>query len=70
MAGFQDGTFRRRLNNRKIGILVDHFSICSHHSNTVNSEIFARVLFSRNFVCAKLRDNKILAKWRSHSVVY
>ena len=31
-------------------------------SNTVNSDIFARVLFSWNFD-AKFRENKILAKW-------
>ena len=31
---------------------------------TVNSEIFARVLFSQNFACAKFRENKILAKWK------
>ena len=37
---------------------------------TVNSEIFARVLFSRNFAYAKFRENKILAKWRNLSVVY
>ena len=29
--------------------------------HTENSEIFARVLFSRNFACAKFRENKILA---------
>ena len=29
---------------------------------TVNSEIFARVLFSRNFAYAEFRDNKTLAK--------
>ena len=28
--------------------------------HTVNSEIFARVLISRNFACAKFRENKIL----------
>ena len=39
-------------------------------SDTVNSEIFARVLFSRNFAYAKFRENKILAKWRNHSVNY
>ena len=39
--------------------------------NTVNSEIFARVLFSRNFAyAAKFRENKTLAKWRNHSVIY
>ena len=31
-----------------------------YHS-TVNSGIFARVLFSRNFAYAKFRENKILA---------
>ena len=36
----------------------------------VNSEIFARVLFSRNFAYAKFRENQNLAKWRDHSVVY
>ena len=35
---------------------------------TVNSEIFARDLFSRNF--AKFRENKTLAKWQNHSVVF
>ena len=37
---------------------------------TVNSEIFARTLFSRNFANAKFRENKTLAKWQNHSVVY
>ena len=36
---------------------------------TVNSEIFARVLFSRNFAYAKFRENKTLAIWRDHSVI-
>ena len=30
---------------------------------TVNSEILARVLFSRNFAYAKFYENKILAEW-------
>ena len=29
---------------------------------SLNSEIFARVLFSQNFAYAKFRENKILAK--------
>ena len=33
---------------------------------TVNSEIFARILFSRNFAYAKFRENKTLVKWRNH----
>ena len=37
---------------------------------TVNSEIFAGVLFLQNFTYVKFRENKILAKWRNHSVVY
>ena len=37
---------------------------------TVNLEIFPRVLFSRNFALAKFHENKILPKWRNHSVVY
>ena len=36
----------------------------------VNSEIFARVLFSRNLACAKFPDNTALVKCRNHSVVY
>ena len=35
-------------------------------SNTVDSEIFAMVLFSRNFAFAKFRENEILAKWQNH----
>ena len=31
---------------------------------------FREVLFSRNFIHAKFRENKIIAKWRNHSVVY
>ena len=37
---------------------------------TINSEIFARVLFLRNFAYAKFLEKKILAKWQNHSVVY
>ena len=40
-------------------------------SFTVNSGIFAMVLFSRNFALpAKFRENKILTNWRNHSVAY
>ena len=39
-------------------------------NNTVNPEIFARVLFSRTFAYAhKFRENKIVAKSHNHSVV-
>ena len=31
-------------------------------ADTVNPEIYARVLFSRNFAYAKFRENKIFAK--------
>ena len=41
---------------------------CGRH--TVNSENFVRVLFSRNFADAEFRENKTLAKWRNHSVIY
>ena len=34
---------------------------------TVNLEIFARVLFSRNFAYAKFREIITLAKWQNHS---
>ena len=33
--------------------------------STVNSEIFSRVLTSRNFAYAKFRENKTLEKWLS-----
>ena len=36
---------------------------------TVNSEIFARVLFARKFANAKFRANKSITKWQNHSVV-
>ena len=37
---------------------------------TVNSEIFARVLFSRNFAYAKFRGNNTLSKWRKRLAFY
>ena len=48
-------------------------TILTHNVNpdqtaTVNSVILARVLFSGNFAYAKFRENKILVKWRNHSV--
>ena len=45
-------------------------STTEHVQGTVNWEIFARVLFMRNFAYAKFHANKIIAKWRKHSVVY
>ena len=50
----------------KLHILIKH----SNKLYTVNSEIFARTLFSRNLAYAKFRKNKTLAKWQNHSVVY
>ena len=39
------------------------FMVCSKDENcTVNSEIFVRVLFSRNFAYAKFREHKTLPK--------
>ena len=38
--------------------------------NTVNSDISARVLLSRNFTKMNFLENKILAKWRNHFVLY
>ena len=40
------------------------------HVPTVNSEIFARVLFLKNFADVKFCENKTLIKWQNHSVVY
>ena len=40
------------------------------NESSVNSEIFARVLFSRNFAYAEFRENKILEKWRNYSLLY
>ena len=37
---------------------------------TVNSEIFARVLFSQNIAYAKIRENKILAKSLCRLLIY
>ena len=37
--------------------------------HTVNSAIFARVLFSQNFAYAKFRENKILAKSLSRLLI-
>ena len=41
---------------------VETFIVGMDSVATVNSEIFARVLFSRNFVYAKFRENVTLAK--------
>ena len=38
--------------------------------DNVNSDIFARILFSGNLPYAKFRENKVLAKCQNHSVVY
>ena len=38
--------------------------------HTVNSEIFARVLFSQNIAYAKFRENKILAKSLCRLLIY
>ena len=37
--------------------------------NAVNSKIFARVLFPREFAYAKFREQKPSRKWQNHSVV-
>ena len=37
MPGFQDGTFRRRLHNNKIDILVDHLSIWASPQEDLSS---------------------------------
>ena len=39
------------------------FEILEHLLYTVNSEIFARTLFSQNFSYAKFGENKTLGKW-------
>ena len=39
------------------------------HFSTVDLEIFARVLFSRNCGCI-VGENKTLAKWGKHFVLY
>ena len=36
---------------------------------TVNSEVFARFIFAK-LSHAKFHENKIIAKWRNHYVVY
>ena len=62
--------------NRPIGCVIQETIHANSYagsflpSTTVNSEFFARVLFSRNFAYSKFRENKILAKCRNHSVVY
>ena len=45
-------------------------TLTSEVTDTVHSEIFTRVVFSRNFAYAKFRKNKILAKWRHQSAFY
>ena len=56
--------------------IVPHWYMYAHNlpypnsGDTVNSKNFARVLFLRNFAGVKFRENKPLAKWQNHSVVY
>ena len=45
-----------------------HENLPSIQTVTVNSEIFARTLFSRNSSYAKFCENKTLVKWQNHSV--
>ena len=44
--------------------------LAKNENKLVNSEIFARILFSRNFAYAKFRESKTLVRWWYHSVVY
>ena len=60
----------RKLDNLQVHMDMEAQIYCETVQCTVNSEIFARVSFSRNFANAKFRENKILAKWRNHSVDY
>ena len=43
---------------------------CFKNNDTVNWEIFGRVLFLPNFKYVKFCEIKTLAKWQNHSVVY
>ena len=52
-----------------LGLLYLEFKFKCLHEDTVDSKIFARVLFSGNFAYAKFRENKTLGKWQNHSVV-
>ena len=56
--------------NRPEQIVLSQIRLLLRVYTNVNSEIFVRVLFSRNFAYAKFRGNKILLKWQDHSVVY
>ena len=48
-----------------------HFNqISVLYLSTVNSEIFARVLFLPNFAYLKFREDKNLTNWRNHSVIF
>ena len=58
---FQKGTFVKDPSKSVLITIIQH---------TVNSEIFAKVLFLGNFANAKFLENKILAKWRNYPVVY
>ena len=50
---------------------IEHFHLTEKSKGiTVNSKIFARTLFSRNFAYAKFRGNKTPANWQNYSVVY
>ena len=55
----------KKLNNksgRKFKQYQNNIEQKTFKNTTVNSEFFARGLFSRNFAYAKFRENKTLAK--------
>ena len=63
------------MSRTSLRLLQDSMTAWEHYCehilvHTVNSEIFATVLISRNFAYAKFRGIKTLAKWQNHSVVY
>ena len=57
--GANDVPYLKPFNGR---LMLDASGLADRVSTIVNSEIFARILFSRNFAYAEFRENKTLAK--------
>ena len=59
-------------STRPVGrVLWEELLVLSRfHSYLRQVEFLSPGLFSRNFTDVKLRENKTLAEWRSHSAIY
>ena len=65
-------TLIRLLLNQDLHFLIGPICILTFDRTYIYCKFgnFVRVLFSRNLAYAEFGENKIVAKWRNHSVIY